>query len=391
MINYYRDVWRNRSHYLEPLTCMVGKKSKFKWGKPQQDAFDKLKAVVAEETMLKFPDFSKPFIIHTDASDYQLGSVITQDEQPIAFFSRKMNPAQRKYTTIEKELLSISETLKEYKTMLKGQKIKIFTDHKNLTYPSTDFQSDRVLRQRLLIDEFGAEIIYIKGESNVVADALSRLETGAVIPMQVQNEHKIPEAILNRRVYKNLCDDFPMRFDELATAQLQDEGIRSLVNNEPEKIDKQYFGGIELFVVRGQGPQSKEWKIAVPKAKIQAILDWYHGSINHPGATRTYATISQHFHWKGIKAAINDHVRKCPTCQLSKRSNKHYGLVPISTPETDPWNTVQVDMIGPWILKRNAVQLEFKALTMIEPVTCWPEIALTVTMTSAEVSNAFDT
>ena len=119
MINYYRDVWRKRSHYLEPLTSMVGKKSKFKWAQPQQDAFDKLKAIVAEETMLKSPDFSKPFVIHTDASDYQLGIVITQDEQPIVFFSSKMNPAQRKYTTIEKGLLSISETLKEYKSLLK--------------------------------------------------------------------------------------------------------------------------------------------------------------------------------------------------------------------------------------------------------------------------------
>ena len=80
--------------------------------------------------MLRFPNFQLPFIIHTDASDYQLGAVISQENMPIAFFSRKLNAAQRKYTTIEKELLSIAETLKEYKTMLKGQKITIFTDHK---------------------------------------------------------------------------------------------------------------------------------------------------------------------------------------------------------------------------------------------------------------------
>jgi len=74
-------------------------------------------------------------IASSDASHYQLGAVVSQDGKQIAFFSRKLNPAQTRYTTTERELLSIIvETLKEYRNILLGQEIEVFTDHKNLVY-----------------------------------------------------------------------------------------------------------------------------------------------------------------------------------------------------------------------------------------------------------------
>jgi RNase H-like domain found in reverse transcriptase len=90
-----------------------------------------------------------------------LGAVIEQEGKPLAFYSRKLSDAQTRYTVTELELLSIVETLQEYRTILLGHIIKIYTDHKNLTFDN--FTTDRVRRWRLIVEEYGPDIIYIKG------------------------------------------------------------------------------------------------------------------------------------------------------------------------------------------------------------------------------------
>jgi hypothetical protein len=114
LINYYRDMWPRRSEILAPLTRLTSKDVPFQWTDVKQQSFDKIKSVVCHKVLLSYPDFNKPFHIHTDASHYQLGAVISQNNCPIAFYSRKLQPAQVRYTTTERELLSIIETLKEF-------------------------------------------------------------------------------------------------------------------------------------------------------------------------------------------------------------------------------------------------------------------------------------
>ena len=116
MVNYYRDMWPQRSHFLAPLSSMTSAKIKWKWTPECQEAFEQMKALIAKETLVTFPDFSKEFEIHTDASKLQLGACISQEGKPVAFYSRKLNPAQTRYTVTEQELLSIVETLKELET-----------------------------------------------------------------------------------------------------------------------------------------------------------------------------------------------------------------------------------------------------------------------------------
>jgi hypothetical protein len=77
-----------------------------------------MKKIMVRETILAYPNFEIPFAVHTDASAYQLGAVISQNGKPIAFYSRKLTPTQTWYTTTERELRSIVETLKEFRTIL---------------------------------------------------------------------------------------------------------------------------------------------------------------------------------------------------------------------------------------------------------------------------------
>ncbi len=106
----------------------------------------------------------------------QLGAVITQDNRTIAFFSRKLSETQQKYSVTEIELLAIVETLKEFKGMLWGQDIKVYTDHKNLTRDALGLTSDRVYCWQLLLGEYAPKIIHIKGIHDTVADAILQPE-----------------------------------------------------------------------------------------------------------------------------------------------------------------------------------------------------------------------
>ncbi len=132
-----------------------------------------VKATIVKEVVLAYPDFLKPFEIYINASTKQLGAVITQENRPIAFFSRKLSGAQSKYTVTKLELLAIVETLKEFNGMLWGQRINVYTHHKNLTQDGLGLTSDRVTHWRILLEEYAPEIIYVKWIHSTVADAIS--------------------------------------------------------------------------------------------------------------------------------------------------------------------------------------------------------------------------
>jgi hypothetical protein len=125
MVNYHCDMWKHHLHVLAPLTSLTSHNIPWKWGEEQSKAFLEAKKILSKEALLAFPVFDKPaFITHADASHRQLGAVTSQDNHPVAFYSRKPNDAQTRYTTTERELLSIAETLKEFRMILLGRIIR---------------------------------------------------------------------------------------------------------------------------------------------------------------------------------------------------------------------------------------------------------------------------
>jgi len=165
-------MWPHWAHILKPLTDISGR-NKCKWEASQDQAYKEIKALISEDIMLHFPDITKPFHLFTDASDYQLGSTIIQYGKQIAFYSQELTLTQQCYSTIDKELLSIIESLLEFNYISAGTNITVHTDHHNLL--SAHSRSDRVYRWKLAVQEFHPTYKYIKGDSNFTANTLSCL------------------------------------------------------------------------------------------------------------------------------------------------------------------------------------------------------------------------
>ena len=133
--------------------------------------------------VLKAPDFNNSFSLYCDASDVGIGAVLVQSDQddvehPVSFYSRKLSSTQKNYSTVEKEALSLSLSLKHFEVYLrKSSRIVVHTDHNPLTFLNRMKHSNqRLLRCDLTLQEYNLEIKHIKGRDNIIADALSRIE-----------------------------------------------------------------------------------------------------------------------------------------------------------------------------------------------------------------------
>ncbi|GFV78192.1 retrovirus-related Pol polyprotein from transposon 17.6 [Trichonephila clavipes] len=162
-----------------PLSYLTKKKVKLQWGFDQQNAFQTLKNSLTTPPVLKQADGTKPYIIRTDASNYALGAVLLQgegsDEHPIEYASRLLTPAERNYSTTEREALAVVWALKKFRGYIEGTEITVASDHQPLKWLlNLKSPTGRLARWALEIQSFNLKVQYIPGKANVVADMLSR-------------------------------------------------------------------------------------------------------------------------------------------------------------------------------------------------------------------------
>ena len=441
-VTYYRHMWPRRSHLLAPLTALTGKKD-MKWDDKCQKAFEEMKAVMAAETLMRYPNHNLPFELYTDASDYQMGAVIMQNGNPVAYWSRKLNDAQKNYSVMEKEMLAIVMCLKEYRSMLYGTQLTVFTDHKNLTFKTLNTQ--RVLRWRMFLEEFAPTFKYCPGKDNVLADCFSRLprmdkpslgksvkKSGKLIAFDKLEVPKMEDEIYHFNSHISLppTEDeikatMPCRFaccrdDETI---LEDSEMFESFLNHPQleamqnpvtmlNIQQHQEQDVELNaravnpMTRGMFPRKKiqnreiicyrahrnatpgEWKIAMPKTLLRPIIVWYHLVLGHCGAHRLYDTLRRRFHIPRLKEAC--YTFFCEDCQKNKLSGAGYGMLPPKHAPFAPWNEVAIDLIGPWEIRFGRQSLEVNTLTCIDPVTNLVEIVRVQNKTAAHAAQQFE-
>ncbi|CAN6544160.1 unnamed protein product [Malus baccata var. baccata] len=177
---FYRRFIKDFSKISNPLCRLLPKDVAFDFNEECEKAFNHLKEMLTSAPIIVPPDWSLPFELMCDASDYALGAVLGQrkEKRPhvIYYASRTLNDAQLNYSTTEKELLAVVFALDKFRSYLLGTKVIIYTDHATLKYLFTKKEAKpRLIRWMLLLQEFDIEIRDKKGSENVVADHLSRM------------------------------------------------------------------------------------------------------------------------------------------------------------------------------------------------------------------------
>ena len=356
LVNFYHRFLPHCAELMLPLHSLLSGKHKSQsitWTDTAVAAFNATKDALANASLLAYPSSDAPTCLMTDASDTAVGAVLQQyingAWHPISFFSRKMIPAETRYSTFDRELLAVYLAIKHFRHFREGRTFHVLTDHKPLTYAlhsRSDSHSPRQARHLDYISQFTSAIQHIHGADNVVADALSRIETNALLtgqPPQVD-------------------------FTAMAEAQSNDHQIRSLQSSPTTTLVVEAVplanSTHPLYCDTSTGTQTP----VVPPAWRRIVFDSLHG-LSHPGIRATQKLITSHFVWPGINSDVRRWTRTYIPCQRAK-INKHT-TAPLSafpTPNTR-FDVVHIDLVGPLPSSHGHTYL----LTCVDRFTRWPE------------------
>ncbi|KAK8663978.1 hypothetical protein V6N13_083783 [Hibiscus sabdariffa] len=329
LANYYRRFVEGYSRKTSVLTDLLKKGEKWIWSKDCQRAFKELKAVIISDPILALLDIERPLEVETDASGYAIGGVLMQDGHPVAFESRKLNGAETRYTTQERELLAVVHCLRAWRHYLLGSRFIVRTDNTAISYFLTQPKlTARQARWQEFLAEFDFGFEHKAGRENKVADALSRradlVALRKLAPMSAS------------RVTNNIR--------ELIAENLQKDSQAAAIMELAKKGQTKTFW-LENGLLMTKGP-----RMFVPQAGDlrQKLLRECHDTpwAGHQGWRRTFVLLEQGYYWPHMRQDVMDYTRTCLICQQDKVDRrKASGLLePLPVPAR-PWESVALDFI----------------------------------------------
>lgn len=395
---YYRRFVKDFSKVAKSLTDLFPptttrknakpKKTKdWKWEEEHENTFNKLKEILTSPPILAYPEFQKPFELHTDASGKGLGAVLyqTQDSQKkvIAYASRSLSRAEKNYSAFKLEYLALKWAVTEkFSDYLTNTHFTVYTDNNPLTHILSSAKLDATgQRWASALGQYDFDIIYRSGLNNVDADTMSRYpfekveeedrmkidgKTVKTICGYIQLEalvETLPSASINivdatespgqpmaqieqREIRKNQRED--VIIGKWVRATIDRKMPKDYSNTREDKIMRKIFHSLKI--IRGilyretKDGENTIKQLVLPKIYHNTVLQGLHNDVGHPGRDRTLSLIRERFYWPRMTANIDKWTSECHRCLRRKSpTNNRAPLVNIVT--TYPLELVCMDYL----------------------------------------------
>jgi hypothetical protein len=380
--NFYRRFINEFSIIIAPLVRLTRKDVKFDWTDECQRAFDRLKLAFTSAPVLRHFDPTLPCVVEADSSDYCLGGVLSQEDadgvlQPVAYYSKRLAPAECNYEIYDKELLAIIRCFEQWRPELEGATfpVKVLSDHKNLQYFCTTKQlSHRQARWSEYLSRFDFKITYRPGSQGQKPDALTRRSQDQ--PAQEEARKFRQQTLLRPEIF-----DFPpsdtdtkpvimertpegFNISSIYVAPIDsDRTVEQIINDE---YPNDNF--IRQVVEQLRQGARKSKLISLGECEILANRLYYRGRLvipdhdelkikllrhvhdspvgGHSGRTRTLDLLSRHYYWPKMYEHVRRFVAACHTCSRSKAWRTTYSgvLKPLPVPARR-WKDISVDFV----------------------------------------------
>jgi hypothetical protein len=352
----YRDLIENyaaKTKCLYDLKAKITGRTKFTWSDEHEKTFQELKKELTRPPVVMLPDFSKPFIVKTDASGTGMGGVLLQEvdgqRRIIEFASKQFKGAQLRYPTIEKEATAIDFALKKWRHYLLGGGFQLETDHRPLQFlNSMKNTHGKLARMAIRVQEFQPfKIIHIPGKDNHEADYLSRLVGAITLDYSLQDD-------IFYRKRKNPSE----------------------------------------FVTDGQGRfrfvgDGKD-RLAIPKGHRQEIMRSLHDQHGHLALERVLDLARNRFFWPDMTKDIKKYISECHKCSVAKDAPiPKAEMKPTTIEVNEPFSRWHVDVIGPFTVQST---LGNKYVVVAQDAfSKWPEAKPISACTTEAITSWIDT
>lgn len=335
LTGWYRRFIPDYSTITSPITDLLKttktKPKKLVWSDDASHALEQIKSRLTAAPVLSNPDFTKPFIMQTDASDVGLGAVLVQgendDEKVVAYWSRKLTAAERKYQTTERECLAVVQAIEHFRPYIEGVHFSVITDHASLLWlQNLKDPAGRLGRWVLRLQAYNFTLSHRKGKFMTVADALSR----AVETLEIEN---ISSNTSSDSWYKKLMIGIqknPIKFKQF---KREEDKIYKYCKTDTRELMNELC-----------------WRLVIPESCRMEVLAKCHDHVlsGHGGFFKTADRVKRTYYWPKMDADIRNYCRLCETCKACKPSNEVQRTPMGKFRECSrPWELIYVDFVGP--------------------------------------------